>query len=776
MADGRSDIPMLGSQNSLLIRFLAAADNTLTRRGSGMLQRWRRIYGNQGIASLFTLEVKIVNKTIECEIQTDLKKDDQFYFYLVKDGAIIHRSGWSSISSLVYPLQEPGSYFVQAHLKRDGKNTLQKSQSYFYGAQSSLNELQQEWARSDFSIITEPKLYQLATPFSSFLVSFVSHADKQLLLECNKVDHQLSKTKDIEFKVGTFTQYEFGTHSTSTNDCLLSGTAICKSRFIFGQADVTSDLSVQDFSSALGNFVVVGAEENGILISTDYFGFSKIYYYEQGSSFFASNSYHLLLRSLKAIGINLEVDFDVACSKLNFINLQPFAQSFTRRMDVAGVMCLSIDKAISIGDEGVLFVDKSIAKDLEAESKISDSEYLELLNKAKDEIINNVAAVVKHPKFKRIIVDVSGGMDSRLVFCAVTNLPQYRDKIFINSQDTRGAPQELPVALTINENYRYKYDNIPEKIEVLSPKGLYEDTASYYMGTYYSYNYPYFKVRRDETIRLTGGGGEVIARPYYSRAYLNTDLDIEDPEFFVNKYFDALGYLSVLGKNSNIHDISKELFLEELKLIPGTSAIEKFDLHYLYHRNGFHFSEGLRVDTSGPEFAILQSKSAFQIKKRTFAQHKSIKFQLDLMSALNPLLSQYPYESDKDNSAKASLGSSLVPVPEYLASLSLQISDEREAWIAAQDEKQLSKSVESDNYEGYKEQHRKLLDNRLKDIVSALHLICGDDDALAESFAAPIYYYAKQNFKGQDSSVQFQSLHTKIMSLAHQLVITSRAI
>ena len=720
---------------------------------------------------MFSLEAKIANNSIHCKIETEACADDQFYYYVMKDGAIVHRSEWTSENELVHAIEEPGNYYIQAHLKRDGINTFKRSGSLFFNTASCAEELKLKWDSEELPEILEPSLYTLKKPFSTFLVHHRASKSNSDELQVQNISASLKKSCDIEHGDKLFTLYQFSESQNNNNILLYSGTAICQSRFIFGDDDVNEELSAEDFISAIGNFTIIGKSEDRVTLHTDYFGFSKVFYYTDGNNSYISNSYHLLLKAIKSSGTALNLDYDIALSKLNFVGLQPFYQNFSRRMDMAGIICLPIDKLIYFDNKGMHIGHKVICNTLYDEREVTHDEYVELIDRAKQEIISNLDIIAKHPKFDRIIVDVSGGMDSRLVFSAVTHLPEHRDKIVINSQDTRGAPDELNVALTINSKYEYSYDDTAETIVMPPPQELYENISSYYMGTYYSFNYSNLKTERPGTIRITGFGGEIVARPYFSRLHLNTELDTYEVGDFADRYFEKFGYLSLFGTNSELHSSTKNIFSAELNQLPGDGAIEKFDIHYLYYRNGLHCSDSLRADTSGPEFAILQSKSAFALKKRCFNKHKSVKLQLDLMNALNPFLAQYPYESEMDNNAKETLQPELIPIPQYLSNLKLKTEVNKDEWDAAQKLKRETRKVQCEDYERYKIQFNELLESRLNNIVAALKLICGQDDHLIDTFATPVYYFAKNNFKGQASGTHFQNLYTKLMSIAQQLKI-----
>jgi len=717
---------------------------------------------------LFSIKIDILNGVCSCTVNTVKQKGDRFYFYLLKDGSIIDRLGWSESPTYKKSLSETGNYHVQAHLKRGENNILKRSESVFYSTKSGLDELRALWKEHP-QTTEELPFYKLVKPFSDFLLHHASNT--QITLNPENIDDSLKlsykkQTSTTQTNIFTFD------HSCANADVLhFSGTSICESSLIFGAEDILATQNIVQLLGSIGNFTAVCLQDSELKIGTDYFGFGKLYYYKTPENFVVSNSYHLLLIALRSLKLELEIDLDVALSKLNFVGLQPFYQNFSRKMDVQGVECLPIDKMFSISDAGVMIQNKEIAEVLQKDDAPSEAEYVDLLSRAKDEILNNFSCIAKSPRFQEIVIDVSGGMDSRLVFCAATNFPEYREKITINSQETRDAPNELNVALAINSCYGYPYNESAEIIVAPPPKQLVDGISSYYLGTYYSYNYPQTKIANNHSIRLTGFGGEIAVRPYFSRLHLNTELDVPGVSDFISLYFEKYGYLSRFGKDSKFNEATKRLFKQELELMPGSSALEKFDWHYLFYRNGLHCSDSWRVDISGAEFAILQSKASFELKKRCFTKHKSVKLQLDLMSALNPFLAKYPYESDMDNDAKNSVKLTQVNPQDYIENLEPPGVADRSAWETAKNNKAQKRTLVSDDYPGYKAQYQQLLESRLQHLTSALILICGNDEKLFTDVAAPIYFFAKANFKGQASGTHFQNLYTKVMSLAHQIKI-----
>ncbi len=717
---------------------------------------------------MFALNIDVTNGMCFCTINLEKQKDDRFYFYLLKDDKIIDRFGWSEIPTYSKKLTESGNYYVQAHLKRANTNTLKRSESIFYSTEIGLEEIAHLWKEPQLPI-DKLDFYSLKKPFSDFIVHrSPTYASR---LKANEIDNDLILKHTQQTSTNRTDIFSFDSSFQSENILHFSGTALCESRLVFGSEDILPNQDTTKISTSVGNFAIIYSEGKKLKISTDYFGFGKIYYYKTAEDFVASNSYHLLILALKNIGYKLEIDINSAISKLNFVGLQPFYQNFSRKMDIKGIECLPIDKLFILSETEVSIENKEISEVLQREDEPSEEEYLSLLNQAKQEILHNFACIAESERFESIVIDVSGGMDSRLVFCAATNFPQYREKITLNSQETRGAPDELNIALAINSCYGYSYNEAAETILVPPPHGLINDLTSYYLGTYYSYNFPQTKTARNNAIRLTGFGGEIAVRPYFSRLHFNTELDVDNVADFVNLYFEKYGYLSRFGKGGSFNEHTKRLFQEELQLMPGSNALEKFEWHYLFYRNGLHCSDSWRVDASGAEFAILQSKASFELKKRCFNQHKSVKLQLDLMAALNPLLARYPYESEMDNDAKKSISVTQRCPLSYIENTQLPLIIDRKNWEAANENKKSKRTLVSDNYAVHKSEYILFMENRLSQLSSALKIICENDERLISTIAAPIYYFAKANFKGQSSGTHFQNLYTKVMSLVHQINI-----
>lgn len=131
-----------------------------------------------------------------------------------------------------------------------------------------------------------------------------------------------------------------------------------------------------------------------------------------------------------------------------------------------------------------------------------------------------------------------------------------------------------------------------------------------------------------KSIRLNGFGGEIVARPYYSRNYLNTELDITDVTNFVAAYIDKYLYMASCPTSNNLVEKLKKELCRELEEMPGRSPLEKFEFHYLYFRNGLHCNDCWRSDVSCVEWGPLQSKKLFALKHAIFQKEKISSYSL----------------------------------------------------------------------------------------------------------------------------------------------------
>lgn len=143
---------------------------------------------------------------------------------------------------------------------------------------------------------------------------------------------------------------------------------------------------------------------------------------------------------------------------------------------------------------------------------------------------------------------------------------------------------------------------------------------------------------------LPGFCGAMTGRPYYASHYLDSDLAdpfLPDKEFYVH-LSQKQGYTVY-----DADELIAKLLHEECSVLPGRTNLEKFESHYLYYRNGIHFTDSW-LAYSMSSWSILQSKKMLKLKYMLFPG-ENIKLQLDILYLLNPEIAAVEFGTDKYN-------------------------------------------------------------------------------------------------------------------------------
>lgn len=441
-----------------------------------------------------------------------------------------------------------------------------------------------------------------------------------------------------------------------------SGTARGASRLIFGQDDFFGD--VAEIGDEVGDHVVVVASADETSVRTDYFGISKLFAFHDDRHFVVSNRYHLLLLILLRLGKQLTLDKQKLAA--NFVrHTQPFTQQFVSRMEVDGVKMLPVGHAVLIRKGDAEIVETALRSDIRAAAADPVEDYAARVATAANEIVSNLEIALKHPRFKHVRVDLTAGLDARLVFGALSRLPHYAEKVRIHTADVSASPEDLPISLALTNNTVWKYDDIPRTTEYLDRQASQAVRASFDLGAYYGRNPVASQSMLDETLRISGFYGEIAARPYYARILFGrVNEEVTDAVIAAR----AVG----AAKNDEQRELAflRDLLATELPSLPGATALERWDFHYLAFRNGLHCSDRWLARTVAPSWGPLQAKALFRLKCAVFQRDKSIRLQLDIINELNPSAARMPFGREKDNNDRQNLRSVLLdPNLSYLSSV-----------------------------------------------------------------------------------------------------------
>lgn len=616
--------------------------------------------------------------------------NDLFYFYLLKDGAVYARADkWSSSPEQSWTLRESGTYAVQGHVKRDGVNNVYFSHTTLFLMDEDYLKYE-EWCKIDEATFKDKiadDVFISSYPYADFLLVSGTEENYQSA-KFDMFAHRFGLDVAFidEFKtccvIAKAMHIKNGDHGLS----VFSGSSFIQDRLVFGDLDLDS-INIIKNDEPVGNYSYLAASKNNntIVCGTDYFGISKLYYMQTDHATLVSNNYHLLLLLARDLDLPLEIDSEKVAATLVFASIQPFHQNFTRRMDVRPVNVLPADKFIEVKGGAVRLLDSTLACALSQPPDYSHAAYEALMNEARAEILSHVQAVLEHAAFDHVICDLSGGMDSRLVFCALTNFPHHAQRIRVNSHYSAVEPNDLVVAQEVASFYEFEFDSLPREKVIFNSDILASKHWSYCLGQYYSYTPIVLGARIPKAARLNGFYGEICARPYYSRRMFASELDVDSVELFCEEYFSRFQKSAISESSSCINSL-KRLFSEELSLIPGRTVLEKFDNHYMFYRNGLHCSDRFRLGVSCPEFGPIQSKALSKAKIMGYQEFRSAKTQFDMLNLMNPALASLRYESDFDNADLNSVRKHFgILGAKWSENLRLTPRNVEEKWQAAKD-------------------------------------------------------------------------------------------
>ncbi len=595
-------------------------------------------------------KISIQGDKINAWVENEEEKADAWYFYLYDiDNILIEKSKQVKKAKYCFKVPTGGIYRVKIFRKKDGVTT-NKMTKYVDCYSEKMREEFRDFCESNMeytltSHLKPDNLFKMTEPYKDFAVILDGKNDtfsRSFLdrygLNIHTTVIEYKKVKIISKDILTF----------CSKGILFSGLARCGHAFVCGERDVTDPTQIDD--QTIGNFTYVKRLEKGLEIGNDYFGTAKIFYYMAQDISVISNNYHLLLLILKEAGVRLEANKKMILALL-CKSRQVFQQSITREREMLGVYMLPADQNIEIKKE-ILIKNKQISTIFQM-PKIEDIRTCEyLLEEGKKEIIENTRMILSDDRYETVIADLTGGLDSRLVYGAMSNLDAYRHKIVLHSDGSEAAADEqgtdLSIALKVNCINNYDYNNVRTTyiwrvIEKAENEMISLDTLNGYYYPHSAKKMIFTGKSSTSVFELNGFYGEICCRPYYARTLLQNGKKYKDIQTFVSVVANRNGILS-----GSSYEALKEKLCEELKRLPGNSYEEKWEIQYLFYRNGLHCNKIWEYSKSTPQWGPLQSKALFMYKHLTFGKIKGIREQLQLIYSMDPQLLQIPFERLRD--------------------------------------------------------------------------------------------------------------------------------
>lgn len=682
-----------------------------------------------------------------------------YTYYILRDGVVIYKhETWEQTGEFSYQLAENGIYMVQGFAKCNSETKIVKSHTIEYFKECYRQEFEQLCCASRPVQVNKVDFFALSEPFADFAVI-------QSRNSINDIDL-------LNFKF-----YELGSFAERKNYLLsykapvdrhgkcwvCSGLISSYQELLYGN-EMLKVVNALEGNKETGQYCIMEMEEERIRLSCDYFAFNRIFYYSDHNVIICSNRYHLLLLIAEKLGITLELDERKAMMTLSSVRLQYLVQNMCSRMDMASVKQCSNSYDIVLDKNGLSFQLNEYGKVLQDKSIVNERQYREYLETGCSEILGNINTIVKTAENKNFIIDLSGGMDARIVYSAALQSEMNRSRAFIHSRDVEGS-NDLDVAVMINNLYHLPWDKLSETRKAFDRHDSDMMQRSIFMGLYYAHNLVGGTCVNNTSLRMTGACGEILLRPYTVRKFLHTKAaDLTDKREFLDYVLKRDSDEIIVDYEASIEFVN--YMCEEFENYGKCGLMETMDRVYLEHRHGYHFEGVLDYVCGIHSLKPLQSKTLFKLHHLVFDLHRSIKLQLDVQNYIEPYVGAVIYDSEADNADKTELKDTLYFKKEYYRHIKLNdLNNDRDEYGISTREKQRnitreSSSVENKQVDFYQE------------MLNAWYLICSYSPLIKMRIGVAIWHYIRCHNNEADRK-QLRYLYNKIMSLKDQIDIFS---
>lgn len=381
-----------------------------------------------------------------------------------------------------------------------------------------------------------------------------------------------------------------------------------------------------------GNYTVIVAEDDGLMIANDAFGIGVLFVYRaaNGRKTIISNNLHMLLTICRLAGLPLHAHEESFFKRLHPFSLGQQPSGSTAFFDEISM--------VGVGD---FLRIRQGAVHVETKPRVRHAAYGDALAAGVEALRNQVRAGAAFGD--TLVYRMSGGYDSRAIFGALLKeklLPQSWCWTFPEKED------DFRVVKLLVNYYGGKFaDNLPWRHDTrrLDIEGAFNMRLSHNCGLYSSHLGFELHPRRafdcNTVIVFNGGGGECFRDFYF------TTPDIEQPGVLESQITRLIAHrFPSLGASSQM---VADLFARDFRSMPGETLKEKMRSHYLNFRNRFHFgnptaSRGSRINlTPLMQTSFLDAAEALRRSNRDFRHMLH-----DLFMMLDDRLALFPFDEE----------------------------------------------------------------------------------------------------------------------------------
>ena len=576
------------------------------------------------------IDVHLNNGSLKCNI-INYNRTKQYSAKLYCDGKVI--KSIVAQDNFVFNLVADGIYFVEIVCLSTDERGYSHCIEYY---SEELKNASPPPRRIDFNKLP---FYKAQYPFQDFILDYTKYV--------KSLDIPLFKKKCYKYGSWNALFYFDGDMICADDeDIVLSGVLKHESMLIWGSEDLEeNNLDGSVLSDNVGSNTYVLFNLSGVHIGTDYFGLGKLFYYMSKERIIVSNRYQLLIYYMNATDIGCTLDKEIVYAYMSYNDV--FAnQPFSDKMIFADTRLLSPEYNMYFDKSGLLFKKTEFSSMISNIRPLSSEEYSESLKESKREIIECLKCCLNNKRFDTIVMDLSGGLDSRVSFAAATNIKDANKLIKIRSVGDENS-KDVICATNMADSFGFELDFSLNKIQNIKSDNidyLANITKQEYLERILSVDFGssdpgilFGSSTLDRTLNIKGFCGEMI-RPDLNRSIFFFPLQ---QDVVMKKYIESSEDYGLIDYDAcgKYRDI---LLRETFASLHGDD-ICKCEQMNLYFYNRFHFDLMPR-SFEIPVWSVHLSKTAVKTMYSSLLMFKSPKFIYDLIYILNPKVAQFEYQ------------------------------------------------------------------------------------------------------------------------------------
>jgi hypothetical protein len=602
---------------------------------------------------LFNVLAEVKGDKVIARIESDKFEGlDLYYsFYLMRYGKVHTRCPkyWMEESMWEFELTEPGIYTIQGFVKHqnpaldiESRRGYLSSLPFAYFPEETVKEYEdwkESYAKQDTVLGGGIDFFPYTGIFHDFAVISSTESVERLDPPETTSDWKFVKMEEYgKHKVYILTNGELAEDKGAKYLC--SGYVLHD-----GAYRVLQSPGMLTSSHGLFNCVVAGETET--IVYGDTFGMATLYEYRSKTTGIVSNRYQLLLDCLRRLGVCLEINEDLAYLKFFTDRIAMLNNNTGIECDIKGVNVVPFYATAKFGKTGLAVTGNVLMSALRECDVFHTEDYFRVFNKAKREISDNLRGAINMNK--DIIVDLSGGLDTRLIYAAITEVDDSLIKYRINAKDVNN---DLRCAIQLNALYGIPYDEFGVDIipfDLARGDKIHRSVSNW---RYFDLGVPVsHQVQGAHCISLPGVYGE-LSRNYFSGKYIGKQFDDLDTLSGLTSFILGDYCPNFHASNDLLEKLAEYLtFSFERQPIHGLNFSMNILLMYTLIRNPFHFgSSEMHSHLFGiPMISVLESESMFFANVMSAPLFNGEKFQFDLIAAFNPAVFNIEFEDDTNN-------------------------------------------------------------------------------------------------------------------------------